>query len=260
MTLFAGIDIGSVATKLIILDSNPDKDKNIMYSQVVPSSHDPEQTAKDLLEKGIEAIGEEPVKILATGYGRHIADFSTTTATEITCHAKGIFFLYPAKCTVIDIGGQDSKAISISKKGKVTDFVMNDKCAAGTGRFLEVMASALGVDPPGLNNLALNAKNNIKISSTCTVFAESEVISLISKKTPKEDIALGVIASIASRVASMTSRLNIIEPVFMTGGVCQAASVVTAMEDAISRKIKVPKDPQLIGAFGAAIIASEDKS
>lgn len=136
---------------------------------------------------------------------------------------------------------------------------MNDKCAAGTGRFLEVMANALSVDLEGLDNLTLKATNNIKISSTCTVFAESEVISLISKKTQKEDIASSVIASIVSRVASMASRLNIIEPIFMTGGVCQAASVVTAMEKALGRRINVPESPQLIGALGAAIIASEDR-
>jgi (R)-2-hydroxyacyl-CoA dehydratese activating ATPase len=259
MSLFAGIDIGSVATKLVLFECSNNGDRNIVYSQVVPSFYDPEETANKMLKRAIEATGENPVKILATGYGRHAVHFSTNKATEITCHSKGIFSLYPGRSTVIDIGGQDSKAISVSENGKVIDFVMNDKCAAGTGRFLEVMARALDVELPDLNNLALKAKNNIRISSVCTVFAESEVISLISKKTPKEEIASGIIGAITSRVASMASRLRIAEPIFMTGGVCQASSVISSMEQALGYKINIPETPQLIGALGAAIIASEDR-
>jgi len=260
MTLYAGIDIGSVATKVVILDSSIGGHKCIVFNKIIPSSYDPEATAKSLLNEATANLGKKPESILTTGYGRYSVSLSDKAVTEITCHAKGISFLYPGKATVIDIGGQDSKAISISDKGRVIDFVMNDKCAAGTGRFLEVMASALSVDLKGLNDLAIKSQNRTKISSTCTVFAESEVISLISKKTSRQDIASGVFTSIASRVASMAARLTIVDPVFMTGGVCQARSIVTAMEEALGHKVSVPEYPQLIGAFGAAIIASENGS
>jgi len=260
MPLFAGIDIGSVATKLVVLERLPDDTRRMVYKSMVPSGYDPDKTARTLLDEARDALGKGPDMILTTGYGRHSVDISHSAVTEITCHAKGISFLHPGKSTVIDIGGQDSKAISISEKGKVVDFVMNDKCAAGTGRFLEVMAKALGVDINGLNELATRSKDNLKISSTCTVFAESEVISLISRKTPREDIAYGVFRAIASRVASMAARLTIMDPVFMTGGVCQAATIVKAMELALSHRVHVPKYPQFTGAFGAAIIASKSGS
>ncbi len=260
MPLFAGIDIGSVATKLVVLERLPDDTRRMVYKSMVPSGYDPDKTARTLLDEARDALGKGVDMILSTGYGRHSVDISQSAVTEITCHARGISFLHPGKSTVIDIGGQDSKAISISEKGKVVDFVMNDKCAAGTGRFLEVMAKALGVDINGLNELATRSKDNLKISSTCTVFAESEVISLISRKTPREDIAYGVFRAIASRVASMAARLTIMDPVFMTGGVCQAGTIVKAMELALGHRVYVPKYPQFTGAFGAAIIASESGS
>ena len=257
MPLFAGIDIGSVATKLVVLERLPDGTRHMVYKTMVPSGYDPDETARKLLDKASDTLGKNPVAVLTTGYGRHSVGISHTAVTEITCHARGISFLHPGRSTVIDIGGQDSKAISISEAGKVADFIMNDKCAAGTGRFLEVMAHALGMDIDGLNELAIKSKNNLKISSTCTVFAESEVISLISRKTPREDIASAVFAAIASRVASMAARLTIIDPVFMTGGVCQAGTIVKAMELALGHQIHVPDHPQFTGAFGAAIIASD---
>ena len=194
---------------------------------------------------------------VATGYGRNSVEFAGRVVTEITCHAVGARYLNPDVRSVIDIGGQDSKVILLNENGRVKDFVMNDKCAAGTGRFLEVMARALELDLDAFGAMSLGADNPASISSLCTVFAESEVISLISKGEKRENIIAGIHHSIVSRVAAMSGRTGLVDPVMMTGGVSQNAGVVKAFENKTGRSVEVPEKAQLAGAIGAALLAAE---
>jgi predicted CoA-substrate-specific enzyme activase len=175
--------------------------------------------------------------------------------TEITCHARGAFFVHPKTRTVIDIGGQDSKVIRLDREGRNVDFQMNDKCAAGTGRFLEVMAHALEVKVEDLGKLSLSAPRTIKISSMCTVFAESEVVSLIAENQPKEVIVRGLHDSIADRIIGMVNRVGCEEDVTLTGGVAKNEGVVHSLEEKLGIRLFLPPEPQVIGALGAALLA-----
>jgi predicted CoA-substrate-specific enzyme activase len=192
---------------------------------------------------------------VSTGYGRNSVKFMDKAMTEIICHGAGAHYLNPRTRSVIDIGGQDSKAIVLDEKGKVKNFAMNDKCAAGTGRFLEVMARALEVDLDGFGALSLRAGDPSRISSLCTVFAESEVISLISKGEKRENIIAGIHESIAARIAAMTNRLRIAPLVVMTGGVAKNIGVVKALERKIGMAVEVSEYAQVNGAIGAALLA-----
>jgi len=193
--------------------------------------------------------------IVATGYGRINVPFADKSITEITCHALGANWLNPGTRTVIDIGGQDSKVISIDENGRVVDFIMNDKCAAGTGRFLEVMAQALGVKTEELGNESLKSKKKITISSMCTVFAESEVISLVAEGCAKEDIIRGLHKAISNRICSMACRLRLENIITLTGGVAKNTGMVQALKKRLKAKVYVPEEPQIVGALGAAIAA-----
>ena len=195
-------------------------------------------------------------RIVATGYGRNSVTFADKTITEITCHAAGAHFLNPELRSIIDIGGQDSKAIVMDKNGKVLDFAMNDKCAAGTGRFLEVMARALELDIGAFGNLSQQADRPANISSLCTVFAESEVISLIATGESRRNIIAGIHKSISSRVMAMASRIGLPPPIMMTGGVAKNSGVVRAFEEKCGQTIQVSPQAQVIGAIGAALIAA----
>jgi predicted CoA-substrate-specific enzyme activase len=177
--------------------------------------------------------------------------------TEITCHARGAFFVHPETRTVIDIGGQDSKVIRLDGQGRNVDFQMNDKCAAGTGRFLEVMAHALEVNLEDLGGLSLSAQRTIQISSMCTVFAESEVVSLIAENQPKEVIIRGLHDAIADRILGLVRRVGVEEKVTLTGGVAKNEGVVRALEERLAVRLFVPPEPQIIGALGAALLARE---
>jgi predicted CoA-substrate-specific enzyme activase len=219
-----------------------------------------EETARKVFEEtvGVAGIREEDVdRIVSTGYGRAKVSFADKTVTEISCHARGAIFFIPTARTVIDIGGQDSKVISINEKGGVAEFVMNDKCAAGTGRFLEVMANALNVKLEDLGKKSLIAENKVKISSTCTVFAESEVISHLASGARIEEIIAGIHDSIASRIAALAQRVAIREDVVLTGGVAKNVGVRKALEEKLGVTIKIPPEPQIVGAVGAAIFAAE---
>jgi predicted CoA-substrate-specific enzyme activase len=207
-----------------------------------------------LTELGIEKSGVG--RVVSTGYGRNSVKFMDKAMTEIICHGAGAHYLNPRARSVIDIGGQDSKAIVLDEKGKVKNFAMNDKCAAGTGRFLEVMARALEVDLDGFGALSLGASNPSRISSLCTVFAESEVISLISKGEKRENIIAGIHESIAARIAAMANRLRIAPLVVMTGGVAKNIGVVKALEKKIGMAVEVSEYAQVNGAIGAAILAT----
>lgn len=253
-----GIDIGSLSTKVALVE-----DGKFIDSLVDRSTYRFKEVGNklfgDLLSRN--NIEENDIdKIISTGYGRHTIDIAQDQVTEITAHARGVQYFFPDVKSIIDIGGQDSKVIVISSKtGKVLDFQMNDKCAAGTGRFLEVMATALEVDISEFGNLSLKASKVEQISSTCTVFAESEVISLFAKGTSKENIAAGIHSSIAKRVSGMAKRLNVTAPIVFCGGVAKNPGVKKALEDELKMTLMIPKDPQMTGALGAALIAY-DKS
>jgi len=250
-----GIDVGSITTKAAVVE-----DGKLLVEKIIETGYNAKDAGKavyrDILaDSGLSASSVE--KIVSTGYGRNSVEFAQKTVTEITCHAVGAHYLNPAVRSVIDIGGQDSKAIAIDENGSVKDFAMNDKCAAGTGRFLEVMARALQVDLDDFGEVSLKADRPSKISSLCTVFAESEVISLISKGEKRENIIAGIHEAIAARVAAMANRIGITAPTMMTGGVAKNIGVLYALEKKIGQRIDVSPKTQVTGAIGAALLAQK---
>jgi (R)-2-hydroxyacyl-CoA dehydratese activating ATPase len=259
MTYFAGIDVGSLSADAVIIDS----EKKLLGYAIVPTGHNSQESGSKAFHAALEKAGvaeADIAGILSTGYSRARVKQAGDSKTEISCHAKGAFLLFPDVSTIIDIGGQDSKAIRVGKNGRVTDFAMNDKCAAGTGRFLEVMATALDVGLGELGGLALKSDSDISISSTCTVFAESEVVSLISQGSTATDIAMAISKSIAHRTSGLVTRVGIEDRVVMTGGVAKNQAVVAALCEKIGKEIFVPEEPQIVGALGAAMFALEKES
>ncbi|HOM29350.1 MAG TPA: acyl-CoA dehydratase activase [Deltaproteobacteria bacterium] len=250
----AGIDIGSITAKAAVVE-----DGNVLGTKVIFTGYNVETAARKvygelLAELGLPADAVE--RVVATGYGRNGVPFADKAMTEIICHAAGAHHLMPEVRTVIDIGGQDSKAMAVDHKGAVRDFVMNDKCAAGTGRFLEVMARALEVNLDDFGNQSLLAPAPAKISSICTVFAESEVISLISRGEPRENIIAGIHDAVAARVYAMAQRIKADPPIMMTGGVAKNQGVVKALERRFGSPISTHELAQVNGAIGAAVLAS----
>ncbi|MDY6822829.1 MAG: acyl-CoA dehydratase activase [Thermodesulfobacteriota bacterium] len=257
---YLGIDIGSLSCDAVLVDSN----ETILASSVVPTgARNTEAIARarqDVIQKaGVNAADIKAV--ISTGYGRNRVDDRYASVTEITCHARGIRHLLPDTRLLIDIGGQDSKAIRMDADGRVQDFAMNDKCAAGTGRFLEAMARALEVDIDELGDLDAGAQENLFLSSVCTVFAESEVVSLIADGKPVNEIANGLNRSIAARTLSLVKRIGGEDlsgmPVAMSGGVAHNAGVVRALSAALNTPLHVPENPDIVGALGAALIGRE---
>lgn len=231
----------------------------IRGTRVIFTGYNAEQAGAKVYEELLKELGIEKSdvrRVVSTGYGRNSVKFMDKAMTEIICHGAGAHYLNPRARSVIDIGGQDSKAIILDERGKVKNFAMNDKCAAGTGRFLEVMARALEVDLDGFGALSLRAGDPSRISSLCTVFAESEVISLISKGEQRENIIAGIHESIAARIAAMANRLRIAPLVVMTGGVAKNIGVVKALERKIGMAVEVSEYAQVNGAIGAAILAT----
>jgi len=253
---YAGIDIGAITAKAAILSD----EEELVASVVVPAGYNRAQAADRVLGLALEQAGlarEELARLGATGYGRIQVPDADRMVTEITCHARGAHWLCPEVGTVIDIGGQDSKGIAAGPNGRVLDFVMNDKCAAGTGRFLEVMAHALEVDLDQFGALSQKARRRAKISSTCTVFAESEVVTHIASGVPREEIIAGIHESIAARVVSMVRRIPLRDVVVLTGGVVQNLGVVQMLEEKLGRQVLVPDLAQLAGAIGAALVVQD---
>lgn len=249
-----GIDVGSITTKAAVV-----RDADLVSDRVMLTGYNAQDAGTKIYEDIISELGIKAAavdKIIATGYGRKSVAIADKAVTEITCHAVGAHYLNPAVRSIIDIGGQDSKAIVVDENGGVKDFAMNDKCAAGTGRFLEVMARALEVDINEFGGVSLEADTPSKISSLCTVFAESEVISLISKGEKRENIIAGIHDSIAARVVAMAGRIGLSAPLMMTGGVAKNKGVVKALEDKTGHAIEVSQKTQVTGAIGAALIAS----
>ncbi|MBP6940427.1 MAG: 2-hydroxyglutaryl-CoA dehydratase [Syntrophorhabdaceae bacterium] len=255
--LVAGIDIGSITTEALLFD----KEKGIVGYDILQTGADSKKTAEMALDKVLAYPGKnisDVSYIVATGCGRKRASFAKQAITEITCIARGVSYLFPEARTIIDIGGQDTKVIKVDGKGRVIEFEMNDKCAAGTGRFIEVMAKALNVELDRIGDSSLKHKKDVTISSICTVFAESEVISLVSEGEELEDILYGIHKAIADRTMGLISRIGGAEKeVVMTGGVAKNIGVVKALEAALNMPLKIHVEPQIVGALGAAMIAIE---
>lgn len=254
---FAGVDIGSLTSKSIVL-----LDGKIASFSIIPTAYiSSEKSGLQALEEALKSGGlprDELQYVVATGYGRISAPYAHKTVTEITCHAKGAYYLNPQARTVIDMGGQDCKVMRLDEQGNVTDFALNDKCAAGTGRFLEVMARVFEVSLEELGPLSLRTTERIAISSTCTVFAESEVISLMARGEQPDKIISGIHYAIAHRVAGMCSRVGVEADVVFSGGVAKNVGMKKALEEILGKPISpLNEDPQLVGALGAAIIARE---
>ncbi len=249
----AGIDIGSITAKAALV-----KDKTLLGTLVIPTGYNPVKAAQTVFEQliGNAGIAKEDVSaIVSTGYGRNSVAFADKAMTEIICHGAGAHFSNPDIKGIIDVGGQDSKAILLDDSGMVVNFSMNDKCAAGTGRFLEVMASALEIDLSQMGQISLKADKPSKISSICTVFAESEVISMIAQQQSRKNIIAGIHESAAARVASLAKKIKIKTPVMMTGGVAKNNGMVKALEDCLGFEILVSENAQENGAIGAAFLA-----
>jgi predicted CoA-substrate-specific enzyme activase len=245
-----GIDAGSVATKGVLFDGE------IVHTVTLPTGWSPKTASENVLNALLKDTGVkrgEVKKIIGTGYGRISMDFLDKAVTEITCHGKGAHFLNNKIRTILDIGGQDSKVISLDERGNVCDFLMNDKCAAGTGRFLQVMTNLLGEEIEKIDTLAQDASPE-SITSMCTVFAESEVISLLANGASKESVAAGIIESIANRATSLLSKINISNEVAFTGGVAKSQVLKRAIEEKIKKPIYIADDTQIVGALGAAVI------
>ena len=250
-----GIDIGSTSSKAVIL-----KDGSEIAAKCVVSLGTGTAGPTQAYETVFSQAGLQPEDIgysIVTGYGRMKYDKADEQLSELSCHAMGVHFLQPQVRTVIDIGGQDAKALQVGRNGRLQNFVMNDKCAAGTGRFLEVMAKILDVDISDMGRISLDSTKEVSISSTCTVFAESEVISQLSENEPIPDIVAGIHRSVAKRVAGMALRIGCEPEIAMSGGVALNGGVVREMEKELGMKVHVHPDCQLAGAIGAALYAWE---
>lgn len=250
---YIGIDIGSTAAKVSVFEND-----DLILNFTMPTGWSSKETSeiirKDLLSKGIDV---QDAKVIATGYGRISVPYSDKTITEITCHGMGTYYLLNEDATVVDIGGQDTKVITL-EDGKVTNFTMNDKCAAGTGRFLELMANTLGITIDELAEIALVGQD-ISITNMCTVFAESEVISLIGSGARREDIARGIINSITGRVYSMVHKHGKTDTMFLTGGLCELDPFVKLLSEKMEMEVRTDKLARYAGSIGAAIYAKNIK-
>jgi predicted CoA-substrate-specific enzyme activase len=253
---FVGIDVGSLTSKAVLIDG-----EGIVARCVMPTGALPQQAGRTALEKVLESAGKMRDGVdfaVGTGYGGVNLPFVNRTVTELTCHAKGVHYLNPRIRTVIDIGGQDSKAIRLDDAGNMVDFAMNDRCAAGTGRFLEVMAHALEVSLESIGRYALRSASPCAISNTCAVFAESEVIGLLAAGCSKQDIAGVLHAGVAKRVGNMARRLGIVPELAFVGGVAKNAGARKALESFLGMPFApLDENPQITGALGAAVLARD---
>ena len=252
---YAGIDAGSRAIKVMLVDAHT---LEPAASGRLDQGVEQEALAHRLLDGLLEDLGKtcaDVAKTVATGYGRNLVSFADTTITEITCHAHGVRRVAPEAMTIIEIGGQDSKLIRLDRKGTVRDFAMNDRCAAGTGRFLEIVAARLEVGLDALGDMAARSGKPAAISSMCVVFAETEIVGLLASGVPPEDIVAGVQASIAKRVTAMAGR-SVDEPILFTGGVAMIPGMADALGTALGHPVHIVPDPQFTGALGAAILAA----
>ncbi len=254
MAYAAGVDVGSTQTKAVIVDEAGD----IVGRALTDTGANVIQAAESAYVTALESSGLEERQVewvIGTGYGRYRVTFGNAQVTEISCHGRGAAHLFPGTRTVVDMGGQDTKAIRVSDSGEILDFCMNDKCAAGTGRFLGAAAAALDIPLDDLGATALRSERPVRISTTCTVFAESEVLSWLGKGKKIEDILWGVHQSIASRSASLLRRVGVEDELTFTGGVSRNPAMVRALEERLDRRLSYGEDSHYMGALGAALFA-----
>ena len=252
----AGIDAGSRAIKIVLLRV---EDREVVASGMADQGTHQDARAQRLLDRLLAENGLElpdVTRVVATGYGRNIVGIADTTVTEITCHARGVRRLVPDAATIVDIGGQDSKLIKLDPSGVVRDFAMNDRCAAGTGCFLEMVARRLDVPLGALGEMARRSRRHAPISNMCVVFAETEIIGLLAAGVPAEDIVAGVQAAIAGRVVAMAGR-SVVPPVAFAGGVALVPGMADALSAAVGWPVTTAPTPQMTGALGAALLAAE---
>jgi predicted CoA-substrate-specific enzyme activase len=247
-----GIDLGSATSKIACVDEK----SNLVWHAIETSEARVEQQAQRLLSLAQHKAGSKNIPIVTTGYGRNLLTNENKSITEITCHARGVYQSLHLPGTLIDIGGQDSKVMVISDAGKVTNFIMNDKCAAGTGRFLEGSATRLQIPMEQLGQTAAEADGEVSISSTCAVFAESEIVSLIARGQPVPFIVRGLIRALMSRVASLAGSIQSKAPYMFSGGVANIPRMQEHLADALGHPVRTPQHPQLMGAYGAALLAA----
>jgi predicted CoA-substrate-specific enzyme activase len=254
--IYAGIDVGSISTEAVVVD-----DSGVVVGLSVGyTGADGAAAAERALSEAVQRSGlnrSDLVHLVATGYGRERVRGADDAVTEITCHARGAYSLFRSTRTVVDIGGQDSKVIRVDDNGRVADFQMNDKCAAGTGRFLEVMARALEVELKDMGPLGLQSRHRIRVSSVCTVFAESEVVGLIASGTPREDIIHGIHNAVADRTQGLLGRVGLAPELTVTGGVAKNIGLIEVLRERLGIDLNIPDEPQIAGALGAALIARD---
>jgi predicted CoA-substrate-specific enzyme activase len=252
---FAGVDIGSTMTKVVLMD----KSGNLLSTIKGPTGPEHRQLANEVMRQALEQASlqiDDISYIVATGYGRLNVPFADRQITELSCHARGVSSLFLNVRTAIDIGGQDAKCMKIAN-GRLISFVMNDKCAAGTGRFLEVTAATLGIRLEDMGDISLKATKKIQISNLCTIFAQQEVVALLSRGEKLENILAGLHDALANRIAALARRLGIEPDLVLTGGVAKNTGMVRAMKESLGCEMLVPEEPLLTGALGAAILAKE---
>jgi len=253
--IVAGIDIGSSTSKGIVL-----RGEEILSFVLMLTGPQSDRMGDQVLDQALEKIGlsrKEVRNVVSTGYGRVRVPFSNEIISEIACHAKGCHFIFPKTKTILDVGGQDCKAIRVNSKGTHINFVMNDKCAAGTGRFLESMADLLKIELSEMGEVALRAKKEAKIDSTCTVFAKSEVVSLMRKGVPKEEILAGLHEAMAVRIFALLRLVKVERDFVISGGGAKNKGLVQKIEEKVGMKAFIPDEPQMTGALGAALFAWE---
>jgi predicted CoA-substrate-specific enzyme activase len=254
--IVAGCDVGSLTAEAVIMDNGA-----ILGSEIIRVRPRAEQSARDVMDKVLARLDLSHDDIdycVSTGYGRETIPFAGENISEISCHAKGAHWLIPSIRTVVDVGGQDCKAIRVDGEGLLEDFVMNDKCAAGTGRSLELMAEVLGVDITELGPLSLQAKSPVSITNQCSIFAEMEILHYLCEEKGIADIAAGINESMARRVKMLVGKVGVKEDIGVTGGVSKNVGVVKSLERMLGKTfLQFPEDPQIVGALGAALFAAE---
>lgn len=259
--IVSGIDIGSLSGKCVIIRKDSNDEVNVLSSAVIYTSPDSEGTAREVMQKALDTAGLRQGDlnyIVSTGYGRVNVPFANENITEISCHAKGVNWLFPKVRTILDVGGQDCKVISCKENGKVVNFVMNDKCAAGTGRYLERIAATLGVGLEELGPLSIEGYDTPEfIKSYCAVFAERDVINLLRQGKKKADIIAGACDALVKRFSALILKVGMQEDFAMSGGVAKNIGIVKRLEARFGVKVYLATDPQIIGALGAAIFALE---
>lgn len=255
MVYFAGIDAGSVFTKAVVLE-----DKSLLSSYIIPSMGNYAKAAGKALEEALAKIQlskSDILRLVATGIAASRIPFSTKTATEMTCISTGLYHLFSSARTIIDIGGQASRVIKIDGQGRVSNFLISEKCAAGSGRFLQMIARVLQVNLEDIGELSLKSKSRVSFSTSCAVFAESEAITRIAEGATKEDILAGVHYALAKKIASMVEAIGLTMDCAIVGGGAKDIGLIKSVGEGLRIKLLVPDDPQIIAAFGAALIAQE---